>query len=1483
MAAPIALFSIGIAQVGFAQIVPDATLPNSSAVTTDGDIRIINGGTQAGSNLFHSFEQFSVQTGGTAFFDNALSIQNIITRVTGSSISTIDGLIQANGTANLFLLNPNGIVFGENAQLNIGGSFLATTASSIFFADGTQFSATQPTPPLLTINVPIGLQLGANPGAIRVEGRGHNLTTDENEAVIITDKPVGLAVQPGKTIALLGGEITLEGGNLTAPSGRVELSSVQNSSSISINSTENGFTLGYEQVPTFADIRLSDAASIDVSGEGAGEIQVQGRQVLLEDGSTLLAVTEGSLPGGSIAVNASESLELLGITEAGFRSSVRSQTQAEGKAGDLQINTRQLLLEGGEISASTFSAGNAGSIEILASESIEVINLETDDFFVAGIAAIANPGSTGNAGNIFLETGRLRVQDGAQISSATFAEGRGGDLTVRATQSVELVDASVEGFGSSLATQTQGSGRGGNLFVETGQLSISGGAVISTSTLDAGDAGDILIQARDFVEVSGSFESFFSGIYAQVDFQETESGEVIPATGNGGNLTIETPFLNVRDGGFISAASLSEGRGGRLSIAANRVEVSGTTFDGFPSGITTATTGSQEAGDLIINTEQLIIQGGAGISASTFGDGRGGNLEVTASEVEVVGTGELLPSRLTARTQGRGNAGDLRITAERLNVEAGAEVNVSSTLPEDADIAIEELGNAGNLEARVENVQLDAGGVLTAETESGQGGNIFLFSRDLRLLNNSRISTTAGTQDRPGDGGNITIRTDTIVGLGNSDISANAFNGSGGVIDIETEGIFGIEERSRQDLEAIEGPDLTGFDPSDLSSNDITAISRTDPTLSGTIAIQTPDIDPTSGLVELEDQPIDAAINLDPCTEGAETELINTGRGGLPPTPNDAFTGQAVWEDWRNLEVEENQQSSNESIQPSRRGGVEISPIIEAQNWTIDAEGELVLTAPKLAVPLSNPLKTPANCSPSQSKTLPETLETTQFQVNDFEIVGSTVFSTQKLAKLTERYKKQPIHFNDLRQLRTDISKLYEEEGYITTGAFIPEQTTQNRVVKIQVVEGSLADIKVTTSGRLNPNYVASRIQRVATTPVRRQELIEALQLLQLDPRIERLSAELSQGIQPGTSLLSVRVEEASAFNTQLTLDNNRSPSVGSFRQQIQTSYANLLGLGDVARFAYTNTEGSDDWEIGYTIPVNSLDGTVRFRFSTGDSRVIEAPFDEIDIEADSRTYELSYRQPLLQEIKPKGRQTAGRINYVFREFALGLTATRRESQTSILGVNYPLSPGANEDGETRLFALRFFQDWTQRDNSQVFAARSEFSLGLGLGDATINESEPDSQFFAWRGQAQWVRRFSEDTLLLVRGDLQLSANSLLPFEQFSLGGQQSIRGYRQDALLTDSGAFASIEMRLPIVRFGQQQGLIQIAPFVDVGTSWNFGDRTSPNPNTLVSTGLGLRMQLGERLRANLDWGIPLIEVNSRERSLQENGIYFSVIWNPF
>ncbi|MDJ1184433.1 ShlB/FhaC/HecB family hemolysin secretion/activation protein [Roseofilum casamattae] len=493
-----------------------------------------------------------------------------------------------------------------------------------------------------------------------------------------------------------------------------------------------------------------------------------------------------------------------------------------------------------------------------------------------------------------------------------------------------------------------------------------------------------------------------------------------------------------------------------------------------------------------------------------------------------------------------------------------------------------------------------------------------------------------------------------------------------------------------------------------------------------------------------------------------------------------------------------------------------------------------------------------------------ETLEF--FRVTGFEFIGNTVFSQAELDRALVEFRDRDLRFADLIEAVSIVTKLYNDDGYLNSYAVPYEQKITDGIIKIAIIEGGLGTISLIRQGRgrLRPQYICRRLA-IASAPLNTQKLLHALRLLQLDPLIANLSANLVEGPRPEEHDLQLYFEETPTFNIDLGADNSRAPSVGSFRRHIQLSHQNLLGFGDRLYLAYSNTDGSDNFSTSYTIPLNARNGILRLAYGTATNRVIEPPFNAIDLRGDSRYFDITLRQPLWQNEQ--------------REFGFGVGFARRETDTSILGSSFPLSQGGDRRGRTRLSVLQVSQDALWRGERQSFIVQSQFNFGLGLFGATARSQPPDGRFFAWRGQAQWLYRFAPNTLLLVKSNLQLSDRELVSLERFGLGGAGTVRGYRQEIRLTDNGALASVELRYPIIGNTQSQwGMLQVAPFIDLGTGWNHDRDSNLSPQTLASVGLGLRWQMRDRARASLYWGFPLVDVDSRDRTWQENGLHFSV-----
>ena len=489
--------------------------------------------------------------------------------------------------------------------------------------------------------------------------------------------------------------------------------------------------------------------------------------------------------------------------------------------------------------------------------------------------------------------------------------------------------------------------------------------------------------------------------------------------------------------------------------------------------------------------------------------------------------------------------------------------------------------------------------------------------------------------------------------------------------------------------------------------------------------------------------------------------------------------------------------------------------------------------------------------------------------IESFNIIGNTQGSSvtlQEIETILFDYLNRPVSIFELFEAKNTITKLYAEKGYITTKAYLKPQEIENNIVTIEIVEGGLEAIEISGNKRLNEKYIRDRLEPYTKTPINSNKILEGLQLLRINPLVETISAELSQGVELGADLLEVEIVEADVFELRIKTDNTRSPIVGTFRRGIELEHLNLLGLGDRAFLAYFNTQGSNTIDAFYSIPLNAKDATLKFSYGAGWNELVVEPFDILDIETRSRYFDIEYRQPIIKTSS--------------EELTLGVDFFHQSNKTTLLGEPFPITIGADINGNTKISVVRLFQEYLRRDENRVIALRSQFSLGVNLLEATVNEDEPDSLFLAWRGQAQWIEVLDRDILLIVRGSTQLTNTSLLPSEQFRIGGANTVRGYSEDLRLGDNGVNGSVELEIPIARLRKIDSKLFVIPFFDAGVVWN--DRSnaialSVRESAIASIGVGLKLEIGKRGNARVDWGIPLINVEREQDSLQESGVHFS------
>jgi filamentous hemagglutinin family protein len=873
-----------LAQTTPSNIKPDATLGAESSQILQNQsfrglrIEEIRGGATRGINLFHSFLEFNVSEGrGAYFLSPSADIQNIFARVTGANRSEILGRLGTSGNsqANLYLINPNGIIFGKNASLDVQGSFVGTTANGVQFGNLGNFSATNPQEvPLLTIN----------PSALFVNQINKSAAIQNNSVARTGTDPAGfnaygLRVPDGKSLLLVGDNVTMDGGQLNAYGGRVELGGLAAAGSVNLLVNGDRLSLKFPENVTRADVSLTNQAGVYVTDAGGGDIAINARNINILGGSELFAGIAGGFGtpktvAGDITLNGTGDIN---VSRSGIVNVV--EPGAIGNGGNITIDSGSFSLrDGAVLIASTLGQGNAGNVTVIAKDAVSLANARifstveregvgkggnidinaatlslTDraqlltltrpasatqpagkgdagnvnvkvtgavdiagvkNGIFSGISSEVGTGAVGNGGNITIDSGSFSLRDGAQLSASTYGQGNAGNVTVIAKDAVSLAGGQTTIFST---VEAGGVGKGGNIDINAATLSLTDGAQLLTSTLGAsatqpagrGDAGNVNVKVTGAVDIAGVKNVFESGISS---FESGIRSRVNTGTvGNAGNITIDSGSFSLRDGAVLIASTSGQGNAGNIRInALDAVTVSGTNQEtGTSGGLFTFTnsTSAGKGGDITVNTNIFRISDGALLDARTYNNQKGGNITVNANVFEALNGGKLITT-----TESNGRAGKITVNATDKVIISGSDPNYNNriaTFPSrlgnigaNSGLFVSSTGSGitGDIEINSPKVTLDNQGKLNADSASGNGGNINLNVSDLLLLrHNSQISTTAGTAKAGGNGGNININSRFIVAIPNenSDISANAFTGAGGNIQINSQGIFGIEARPK--------------------------------------------------------------------------------------------------------------------------------------------------------------------------------------------------------------------------------------------------------------------------------------------------------------------------------------------------------------------------------------------------------------------------------------------------------------------------------------------------------------------------------------------------------------------------------------------------------------------------------------------------------------------------------------------------------------
>ncbi|MUL35020.1 filamentous hemagglutinin N-terminal domain-containing protein [Gloeocapsopsis dulcis] len=692
-----------------AQITPDTTLGSENSVVTP-DVIIngtssdrIDGGAIRGANLFHSFQEFNIDAGRGAYFSNPAGIDNILSRVTGNNPSNILGTLGVLGNANLFLMNPNGIIFGENSSLNVAGSFIATTANAIGFGEQGLFNASSPNVPSSLLTVSPSAFLFNQINASSIENRS---TAPAGQDAAGNSGYFGLRVPDGQSLLLIGGDITADGGGIVAFGGRVDLAAVAGIGTVGLEHNGDNFSLSVPDDLSRADVALTNGAGFIVAGEGGGDIAIAAQNINILEGSSLSAGILSDLgsdgaQAGDITLNAKETVNIAGSGRSLIENDVNQNATGNGGNIDIQAGGSIFLRDGAVLSTNISGEGNAGIMSLIANDSVFIEGIG-DTRFNTLVLNRVEKGAAGNAGEIKITTGSLVINNNAQISSITEGEGNSGNVVIEAQDLVSLDNATIfsEVSDGEVAGSEGGIGSGGDIKITTSNLSLVNGSQLRSDTESLGNAGNVAIIATDKVTLSGRGPA--TGPFRDQIISSAISSTVEEkAIGEGGDITLKTNSLVMNDGAFLDTRTIGEGNAGDIFIeienfvshtaqlrartqgrgnAGNIKIVAGdsVSFDDSPAGaFSSVDAGSLgDGGNIEISARAFSLSNGAVLSTSTSSTGKAGNIVVNATEqvtLDGAGSGLLATTQDSPIVREAGNnndAGQLTNTSQDLTFGA---------------------------------------------------------------------------------------------------------------------------------------------------------------------------------------------------------------------------------------------------------------------------------------------------------------------------------------------------------------------------------------------------------------------------------------------------------------------------------------------------------------------------------------------------------------------------------------------------------------------------------------------------------------------------------------------------------------------------------------------------------------------------------------------------------------------------------------------